>query len=219
MKSLLFAAMVVTVACAQDASVPVELEPNHPTVLKNDYIQVFRVTLAPGKSSLMHTHARNDAAMRLSESRVTVDVPGRPTSAPELQHPGGVSARTNEGQPFTHRVNNVGTTLFDVLDIQILKRPDGPEVEAISAPAAENPSMRVYRYELAPGQSSPQHTHQRPYLIVAGTDLDLKMTSADGKSAAHPVKSGDMHWIETKVTHTLTNEGKTTGVIAEIELK
>lgn len=219
MRILLLAAIFATVAYAQEAPVPVEQEPNHPTVLKNDYIQVFRVTLPPGKSSLMHTHARNDAALRLTESVVTVDVPGHQTSAPELQHPGGVSARTNEGHPFTHRVNNVGTTLFDVLDIQILKRPDGPQVEAITDPAAENPSMRVYRYELAPGKSSPQHTHQRPYLIVAGTDMNLKMTSEDGKSAAHPVKRGDIHWIETKVTHTLTNEGQTSGVIAEIELK
>ena len=30
--------------------------------------------------------------------------------------------------------------------------------------------MRVYRYELEPGAGTPQHTHVRPYLLVAVTE-------------------------------------------------
>ena len=212
-------AVLAALASAPDKAVPVEEEPRHKTVLKNDYVQAFRVTLAPGESSLTHIHAHDDGAVRLGEATMTSDVPGQPPGAPEVMHPGQVSARTNEPHPHTHRVNNIGTTLFDVIDVQILKRPPGPATPAITTPAAENPQMRVYRYELAQGAASPQHTHERPYLVVAATDLRLRMTSPDGASMAHPIEAGDLHWVEAKVTHALINEGAERGVIVEFEVK
>ncbi len=217
--SITLIALMAAMSSAQDRAVPVEAEPNHKTVLKNDYLQVFRVTLEPGKTSLMHTHAHDDAAVRLSKATVTADSPGEPMGAPEFVVPGTVSARNNEKKPHTHRVHNIGTTLFDVIDVQILKRPDGPAAPPITTPAAENPRMRVYRYELGPGAGSAQHTHARPYLLVAATDLNLRMTSPDGGSMAHPVKAGDIHWVEAAVTHTLINEGREKGVLVEFELK
>jgi quercetin dioxygenase-like cupin family protein len=212
-------AVMTAMSSAQDVVVPVEQEPNHKTVLKNDYVQVFRVKLEPGKTSLMHRHAHDDAAVRLSNATVAADSPGEPMGAPEVVYPGLVSARENEKKPHTHRVHNIGTTLFDVMDVQILKRPDGPAAPPIAAPAAENPQMRVYRYELEPGARSAQHTHARPYLLVAATGMNLRMTSPDGASMAHPVKAGDFHWVESAVTHTLINEGSEKGVLVEFELK
>ncbi len=220
--NLAFVAVLALAAAAPsptDVGVPVEQEPEHRTVLKNDYVQVFRVTLAPGKATGMHVHAHDDAAVRLSTATTTSDSPGMPAGAPEPRAAGFVSARNNEPKALTHQVRNVGTTLFDVLDVQILKRPAGPAAPPISAPAAENPQMRVYRYELAPGAGSAQHAHARPYLLVAATDMDLRMTAPDGASMAHPVKAGDLHWVEAAVTHTFVNDGKASGVLVEFELK
>jgi quercetin dioxygenase-like cupin family protein len=218
-KIIVLIAAVTAISSAQDSIVPVEEEPHHKTVLKNEYIQVFRVNLEPGEISLMHTHAHDDASVRLSKATVTADSPGGPIGAPEFVYPGLVSARTNERKPHTHRVHNIGTTLFDVIDVQILKRPDGPAAPPITAPAAENPQMRVYQYELGPGAGSAQHTHARPYLLVAATDMNLRMTSPEGGSMAHPVTAGDFHWVEAAVTHTLMNEGREKGVLVEFELK
>jgi hypothetical protein len=47
----------------------------------------------------------------------------------------------------------------------------------------------------------------------------LMMTAPDGKSFIEEVNTGDFHWIDSKVTHTLTNEGKAEGQIVETELK
>ena len=214
-----FLALAAALPSPADGGVPVEQEPEHRTVFKNDYVQVFRVTLAPGKATGMHVHAHDDAAVRLSAATVTSDSPGMPAGAPEPRAAGFVSARNNEPRALTHRVRNVGTTVFDVLDVQVLKRPAGPAAPPSSAPAAENPQMRVYRYELAPGAGSAQHVHSRPYLLVAATDMDLRMTAPDGASMAHPVKAGDLHWVESAVTHTFVNEGKASGVLVEFELK
>jgi quercetin dioxygenase-like cupin family protein len=217
----IIAALIAVLAATpspQDA-VPVEQEPFHRTVFKNDYVQAFRVSLGPGKATLMHTHAKDDAAVRLSTATVAAESPGGPLGEAEPVYPGFVSARDNARKPHTHRVHNIGTTLFDVIDVQILKRPDGPEAPAILAPAAENAQMRVYRYELAPGASSAPHTHARPYLLVAATDMNLRMSAPDGASMAHPIKAGDLHWVEAAISHTFVNEGREKGVLVEFELK
>ena len=203
----------------QDRAVPVEDEPNHKTVFKNDYIQAFRVTLEPGKSTLFHIHSHDDVAVRLSKATVTSETLGQAVGAPENTEPGVVSARSNELTALTHRVHNIGNTVFDVIDVQILKRPEGPESAAIIPPAAGNAKMRLYRYELAPGAATPQHTHTRPYLVLAATDINLRMTSPDGDSMEHPVKAGDIHWVDSAVTHTLMNRGTAKAVLVEIELK
>jgi quercetin dioxygenase-like cupin family protein len=212
-------AVVTAMSPAEDRAVPVDEEPHHKTVLKNDFVQVFRVTLEPGTTTRTHTHLHDDAAVRLSEATVISDSPGGPAGAPEVVYPGLVSARDNEKKPHTHRVRNIGTTVFDVIDVQILKRPDGPAAPPMTVPAAENPQMRVYRYELGPGGRSDPHTHARPYLLVAATDMNLRMMSPEGESMAHPVKAGDCHWVEAAVTHTLINEGREKGVLVEFELK
>jgi quercetin dioxygenase-like cupin family protein len=103
--------------------------------------------------------------------------------------------------------------------VQILSRPAVPPAPAISPPAAENASMRVYRYELAPGVASAQHTHERPYVILAATDANLRMTSPGGASMDHAFKAGDIHWVDSAVTHTLANRGSDKAILVEIELK
>ena len=214
------AASAPAVAPQAERAVPVEEEPAHKTVFKNDYVQVFRVTLPPRESTLMHTHARADAAVRLAHATVRHQSPDGSLGSPEALSPGSVSARENEGKPHTHRVHNVGATTFDVLDVQVLSRPAGPAAPALFEPAAENSRMRVYRYELGPnGGASAVHSHTRPYLLVAATDVDLRMTSPDGAAMDHPVKAGDLHWVDSRVTHTLVNRGATKGVLVEFELK
>jgi hypothetical protein len=93
---------VAAMASTPDRAVPVEEEPHHKTVLKNDYVQAFRVNLEPGETSLMHTHAHDDAAVRLSTATVAEDSPGQPLGPPEPVYPGFVSARDNEAKPHTH---------------------------------------------------------------------------------------------------------------------
>ncbi len=204
---------------AQQASVPANEEPMHKVVLKNEYVEVMRVSIPPGQSTLWHTHSHQGVAIQLTEAQIRIDSSGSASSGIQDKHPGDVSVQPYSNAPFTHRVNNVGKTAFEVIDIEFLKRPAGVEAKAIAAPVAENESARVYRWELAPGVSSPQHTHERPYLIIAATTVDLRMTAPDGTSLRHVVQPGDFHWVDSKVTHNLINDGKTPGIIVEVELK
>jgi quercetin dioxygenase-like cupin family protein len=209
----------VATSAAQPKPVPVEKEPHHKTIFKNAYVQVFRVNLAPGKTSLMHTHSHDDASVRLKTATVAADSPGQPIGAPEPVYPGLLSARDNEAKPVTHRVHNIGTTLFDVILVEVFKRPAGPGSPELSPPGAENSKMRVYRYDIEPGMTAAQHTHARPFVLVAVTDLGPGTISPAGTNARRLVKAGDIEWIDSKVTHSFTNRGTEKAIIVEFELK
>lgn len=197
---------------------PVEEEPRHKNVLNNAYVQAFRVTLASGESTLPHTHRFDDAAVRLSEATVTSNAPGQAPGSPESSVPGLVTVRNNAAKPLTHRVQNPGKTVFDVLDVQILARPAGPTTAPIQTPVAENAMMRAYRYELAAGDQV-EHTHNRPYVFIAVTaSRILTMTSA-GEKSEQTLMAGDLHWVETPRAHTLVNRGKDKAILVEFEIK
>ncbi len=221
MKTYLCGVLMVvlsTLVAAQQSPVPVEEEPHHHLVLKNDSVMVLRVKLLPGESTLFHTHLHDHVGVFLSDTTIVSQTLGEPESAPKATKPGDVGAPESNG-PYTHRVHNAGKVEFDVLDVELLQRPSESSGPAAGKVEAENPSARVYKWTLAPGATSAMHTHERPYLIISATPLVLKMTDPEGKSFTHEVKAGDVHWVDAKVTHSLANEGTTVGQIVEIELK
>jgi quercetin dioxygenase-like cupin family protein len=217
--SILFCSSFIFAAQEASAPVPVENEPLHHVVLKNESVVVIHLTLPPGERTLYHIHSHDRIAVPLSSTSITQQVLKEKEGLPSHSEAGTFSALTLPGSSYTHRVHNVGANPYDVLDVEILNRPQSPSTATAATVAAENPSARIYNWVLAPGAASAMHTHVRPYLIVAATGLTLKMTSPDGQSLTHEIKRGDFHWVDTKVTHTLANAGASDGQILEIELK
>jgi quercetin dioxygenase-like cupin family protein len=66
------AIFLLTLFAAQETSaptpVPVEQEPHHHLLLKNDNLLVLRVILQPGESSSYHVHSVDDVAVWLGHS-------------------------------------------------------------------------------------------------------------------------------------------------------
>jgi quercetin dioxygenase-like cupin family protein len=211
--------MVCGVCVAQEQPIPVNQEPHHKVVLKNDFVEVLRVTLPAGERTLYHTHSHDRAAVELSNSSITQQKIGEAEGTPYATAPGDLAIAATPAGGYSHRVHNAGSSLFEVLDVEFLQRPEAPSDETAGPVAGENPSARAYSWKLAPGAKTPQHTHHRPYLIVAVTPMQLKMTAPDGQSQTHEVKAGDFHWVDVEVTHVLSNEGTTPGEIVELELK
>jgi quercetin dioxygenase-like cupin family protein len=201
------------------APVPVEKEPLHHVVLKNESVVVLHLTLPAGERTLYHTHTHDRVAVNLSSTSITQQKLGEAEGAATATVPGTFSAMTLEGNAYTHRVHNVGTSDFDVIDVELVERPQTAAASVAATVAAENPSARIYNWVLARGATSAVHTHLRPYLIVAVSGFTLKMTGADGQTMTHEIKKGDFHWVDSKVTHSLGNAGNNDGQIVEIELK
>jgi len=201
------------------AAVPVDQEPFHKPVLVNDSVEVLHVTIPPRTTTGWHTHSHDGVSILLAGESVSVETPAGESTGPFRPFPGLTTAQAYAARPHTHRVHNLGATPFDVIDIEVLARPPGPASEPIAEPVAENPSARAYRWTLAPGAATPVHTHERPYLIVAATPLQLVMKGPDGRSMEHAVEPGDIHWVDSRVTHALANGGRAPGILVEVELK
>jgi hypothetical protein len=199
--------------------VPVEQEPHHHVVLKNNFVEVIHVVLPAGESTLFHTHSRDRVAVDLTSTMLSLQKPNERDEPPELSIPGDVSARANADTPYTHRLRNVGTKTYEVIDVEFLHRPEHPSEKPAATVIAENPSARVYKWNLAAGGTTTSHSHENPYLILAVTPLRLKTTAPDGSSSVEAVKAGDFRWVNTKGVHTLINAGSTEEQIVEIEMK
>jgi quercetin dioxygenase-like cupin family protein len=213
------ALLSVVVGLGHQAPVPIEEEPHHHVLFKNESVEVIRATLRPGESTLFHIHSHDNAGFDFVTSTTTEQLLGKPEGPATISHAGEVYADSCTDCPKAHRVHNVGSGPMDVFNVELLQRPARPSVPAGAPVAAENTSARVYNWVLAPGSVGSMHTHQRPYLIVAVTSTHLRMTAPDGKSQSEEVKTGDFHWVDTKVTHALANDGTAEGQIVEIELK
>ena len=194
-------------------------EPYHHVKLKNEQVVVLRVTLAPGQQTAYHIHSCNRTGVELTKSTTASQLLGNAEDAPVGYSPGDVFSDACDGKPLIHRVRNAGDTTMDVIDVELLQRPEHPSTMSAATPVAENPSMRAYRWVLAAGSTSAMHTHTRPYLIVAVTPMQLKMTGPDGQSLSEEVQTGDFHWVNVPVTHSLGNTGTTEAQIVEFELK
>ena len=223
LKAYVFGALVISLAgigAAQQAPVPMEEESHHHVLLKNRFVEVVRATIAAGESTLFHTHAHDQAGFYLVNSRTAEQMLGKPEEPPSTSQAGEVWAESLAKGPYTHRVRNVGEDPFDVFVVQFLQRPKENSAAPAAAVAAENASAWVYKWVLAPGATSVMHTHEHPYLICAATLLHLKMTAPDGNySIEDELKPGDFHWVDSKVTHALSNQGTAPGQIVEMELK
>ena len=215
---LVLVVLSAAVTLGQEAAVSVEKESHHHVLLRNEYVIVIRATLQPGETTLYHTHSHDTADIDLVSSTTTEQLFGEKESPPLTSHAGDVSADSLR-EPITHRVRNVGSGPMDIFHVEFLQRPTHPSHRTAALVTAENASARVYNWSLASGTTTPMHSHERPYLIVAATPMRLKMTAPDGRSLSEEVKPGDFHWIDAKITHALTNDGHGHGQIVEIELK
>ena len=211
--------LLSALVAAQDKPVPVEQEPYHHVQMKNEDIVVIHAILPPGERTAYHIHSCDRTGVEISTNTTTGQKFGEAEGKPEPSSPGDVFSDSCTGQPLTHRVHNVGNTTMEVIDIELLKRPEHPSASVAGPVAIENPSVRVYKWVITPGTATAMHTHTRPYLIVAATPMQLKMTAPDGQSRAEQVKAGDFHWVAVPVTHSLANEGSAEGQIVEFELK
>jgi quercetin dioxygenase-like cupin family protein len=99
--------------------VAVEQEPHHHIVFENQYVRVLDVVVNPGDTTLFHTHSLDNLAVQLSDAMIKRQYPGQPwVDAPAKEGSVGFNAGTQK--PYTHRITNAGTSVFHVLDIEIL---------------------------------------------------------------------------------------------------
>ena len=147
---------------AQQAPVPVEQEPYHHVQLTNDDIVVIHAILPPGERTAYHIHSCDRTGVQISSNTTTSQKFGESEGAPKPTSPGDIFSDTCTDKPLIHRVHNTGATTMDVIDIELLHRPEHPSTSVAGPVAAENPSMRAYKWAIAPGAATGMHTSHAP---------------------------------------------------------
>jgi quercetin dioxygenase-like cupin family protein len=91
------------------------LSSGHTVVFENARIRASRLVLKPGESSKPHTHTLNGLGIALYDSRIEISAPN---GAPRLMEPkAGDFVWQTAGT--AHTIKNVGTTVFEAIDIEI----------------------------------------------------------------------------------------------------
>jgi len=203
---------------APPREVEITAEPSHHLAFQNSYVRVFQVEVAPHSATLLHRHRHDYIFVSLGASEVSNEVQGKSPVTLKLQDG---ETRFTPGN-FAHIARNLAETPFRTVAIELLQ---DAQTSSAQYPWGEDRGLhvlhggtqeilfvkdgvRVSEIELQTAGVLPKHSHRRPQLIVAVSDLVLR-NDVVGKPASNiEMKSGDVRWEEAGLTHTVTNVGK-----------
>lgn len=154
---VLLIAITLTASAQEPSVVPVDQEPHHKVVFKNDFVRVVDATFPAGYVTLNHAHDVDNVAVTISTGREGTASPGTP----------GRAGFSKGG--YAHRVTNSGAGIMRFIDVEVLKT-DRPGSAAAQLPnhtlETENDRVRIYRVKLNPGESIPSHAHPAGWIEV-----------------------------------------------------
>jgi hypothetical protein len=120
-------------------------------------------------------------------------------------------------KPQTHRVNNIGPTLFRLIGITnptAGDTSDAPSTDFSIAPEITNHWFRGYRHMLSDAMSA-DHRHANPVVIVNVEGQAAVLTNKAWRELASP---GALVFVDAGTVHAL--RGKTDGAqVVEVEIR
>ncbi len=225
--------VMLGMAAVAAAQVPVTSEPRHRLVFENTELRVLDVNVPPGDVTLMHAHDRDIVTVSMNAGADTrAQSPGEPWGAVRPRRSAGHAAISEyAGRHASHRVENVGTTPYQLFAVENLRAGGWLSTALLAArattPALESRAFRVYDVRLAGDTSQTFHAHDAPTIALlisgmvmsAGSDnhaeagtsapVGLKLLDAPGQWVLVP--KGD--------SHHLTRLGATDSHLVEIEIR
>lgn len=169
-------------ASQQQPAVPIEEEPHHKIVFKNDYVRVIDATFPPGYVTLNHTHEVDNVAIMIS--------PGREGAAAER----GIGRASFSKGGYSHSVTNPGPGIMRFIDVEILKSDHpgaDPELPPGHTLELENDRVRVYRVRLDAGGSLNTHTHSSGWMeVTVSGEAGAGAFTWQNAGQDHPLRAG-----------------------------
>lgn len=209
---------------AAEKPVPVFEEPRHHLIVDTPALRILDIQIPPGDTTLFHMHNSAMIYVPISSSRTRNQNLGEewpaPSTAPPVApapatptRPGRINGGANYVEkPTTHRVNNIGTTLFRLIGIANMTPGDAtsPVAASPAKPEMENRWYRVERLVIAPGTSAPVPTYAGTIVVV----MQTPGTAALDGNVWHPLNGpGDLARIDGSKAYVVHNRGT-----AEIEV-
>ncbi|MFI5059164.1 MAG: hypothetical protein ACHQLQ_13360 [Candidatus Acidiferrales bacterium] len=237
-KHALFVALccLAIAATAQEpAVIPLASEPHHHLALHNAYVNVYQVEVAPHDSVLLHRHDADAISIMLSDSAVTVRVPGKPDVHQKL-----VDGQLRlQARGYVHSTSIDGDTTYRNVTVELLLPQQGARnlcatviaALTLNCPTAQAPAPAATHIDQAQFETSQSYItlirvlpHQsvalgdpgRPELIVA---LDA-VAAVSGKGPENSLRRGDFVWLEAaNPSHVFKNDGDKAARLISFALK
>jgi quercetin dioxygenase-like cupin family protein len=217
--------------------IPLEEEPHHRLILKNDVLKVYAVDVASHDALAMHRHDHDDIAVILGDATTVSTSPGQ-ADLLRISKPGEV--RFAPG-PRIHSLRNIGQGPYRLITIELLRKQSGAhnlcgkqiansplncqsaaEVDAkaprVDVPQFETDQTRVSVSRLRSNRQAAFGEADRDELIVLGGSAAI--SAASGKGSEQSLAPGEAVWIRRgKAKRTIKNNNDADLSIVEVAIK
>jgi hypothetical protein len=217
MKQFLF--LICTISMVQTHAqevIAVSKEPMHKKVFENEYLRVLDVQIAPGDTTQFHKHETPSVFISLHPVRTGSQVIVEEGSATVLSLDRRITFEGFYKSPRIHRVWNADSSVFHVMDIEVLTKGGKDIGEPIKGEAFKQlfdaPPVRAYRVTLKSNEAL-EIKRNAAILLVGLSDGNAMVNK---KSFA---KQGDFLFIAPSENIKLINKALQEYSFALLELK
>lgn len=207
------------------AVVAIEQEPRHRPVFRAGAVRIFDVQIPPGDVTLYHIHDTAILYVPISISPTDTQILGKEWLGVGPNDPSRftglvVASDTSYAQmPLTHRVKNVGQSLFRLIAITNAATPEATATQSpLGEPVLNSPWYTATRLTIVPQASSEWATPNAPTVIVLPGTGRVRV---DGAREDAPLAApGAWVYIETGQRYRVTNlsAGMVTVVLVQANL-
>ncbi len=208
----------------QQTVVPVEQEPRHRIVFQNQYVRIYDVLIPPGDQTLFHKHILDHVAIAVSGGTGRDEMLGGQTR--QVSPRTGSAGFSNAARtPYTHRLENIGTTPIRMVVPELLSSSlsPGSPADLKTVPGhqlvLENDRVAVYRVSIDPDRSTGNRSRTLPWLRVSITQTTILVQESGKNPETVETKPGDYRWHDGPTTDSMKNIGSTSYEAIEIEWK
>ena len=178
MKSILVSFILVLFLNA-NGQVAVRDEPNHHNVFENDYARLLDVHLKPGDTTLYHLHNTPSVFIFFSKTKTNWQLMGKEAEkAPAFSNPGSVVYEDLSKAPRIHRVMNVDSNWYHVMDVELLSTGSGNNARPLTGPPVkiifDEKEARGYEIGINKGSVFEIDQTESPYLFISLSTTSIK---------------------------------------------
>jgi hypothetical protein len=188
--------------------IPLSAEPHHHLALHNEYVNVYRVEVAPHDSVILHRHDADAISVMLDDAEVIVRAPGKQDVQQKLAR-GQVRLQASG---YVHSTTIESEHAYRNITVELLRPQQGPRNlcatvapglpqncpagtsgtgAALSQPLFETGQTRLTIYRVLPHQEVTVTRRDGPELLVT---LDSGVRIANETQSS--LLSGDFLWLE-----------------------
>ena len=200
------------------SQVPVREEPRHHVALQNQYLRLLDVRLPPGDTTFFHVHEIPSLFLVLSKTLTSSQVKGEEwvngtfTSEPGYSWYNGFTTG-----PLIHRVANIDTVPFHVMDIEILSNYNAHLAQLLFDTIYTNEKAFAYRINFENKEEKKQIEDRGPIAAIVVSGPGITVHFANNKT--ENVSQGKFIFIESKTKCWFQNIGNDETKVVLFELR